>query len=316
MSYPARAEGLVNMITIGIIVTCKFHSFFNSLPRSRFLSFFSHSFSFIVWSAGTAKSTILQVPFFLLIIIKSGLLAGIRWSTCMSKSHMSSCVLFCRTGAGLYIYHLLIWPNLNSWRISLWITSPTQSCLVLYSFCANFMHSLIMWLRVSSLSPHSLHLLFCCVLSIFALIWLVLTALFCAAISRDYFSLLNFPFLSHVQVSSCEMLFINRLFSLPVLHTSVSWWSYQDSSLYSGRFQRYRWLDGVGLSSDFQFCQPPYQAIGDRSKSTNISITLILIFYSFLSSLAVSKYLSLFSLSPGGQSQLYEKCHHFFTYYH
>ena len=37
-------------ITIGIIVTCMFHSFFNSLARSRYLSFFSHSFSFILWS--------------------------------------------------------------------------------------------------------------------------------------------------------------------------------------------------------------------------------------------------------------------------
>ena len=51
-------------ITIGIIVTCMFHSFFNSLARSRYLSFFSHSFSFILWSARTAKSTILQFLFF------------------------------------------------------------------------------------------------------------------------------------------------------------------------------------------------------------------------------------------------------------
>ena len=67
-------------ITIGMIVTCMFHSFFNSLARSRYLSFFSYSFSFILWSAGTAKSTILQVLFFffffffLLVIIRSGLL--------------------------------------------------------------------------------------------------------------------------------------------------------------------------------------------------------------------------------------------------
>ena len=54
-------------ITIGIIVTCMFHRFFNSLARSRHLFLFSHSFSFILWSAGTAKSTILQVLFFLLI---------------------------------------------------------------------------------------------------------------------------------------------------------------------------------------------------------------------------------------------------------
>ena len=49
-------------ITIGTIVTYMFHSFFNSLERSR--SFFSHPFSFILWSAGTAKSTILQIVFF------------------------------------------------------------------------------------------------------------------------------------------------------------------------------------------------------------------------------------------------------------
>ena len=63
-------------ITIGTIVTFMFHSFFNSLARSRYLSFFSH----ILWSAGTAKSTILQILFFffLMIIIRSGLLAEIR----------------------------------------------------------------------------------------------------------------------------------------------------------------------------------------------------------------------------------------------
>ena len=55
-----------------------------------------------------------------------------------------------------------------------------------------------MWLMVSSQSPHSLHLLFCCVLSILVLIWLVLTALFCAAIWRNLVSLLRFPFRSHV----------------------------------------------------------------------------------------------------------------------
>ena len=51
-------------ITIGTIVTFMFHSFFNSLARSRYLSFFSLSFRFILWSAGTAKSTILQILLF------------------------------------------------------------------------------------------------------------------------------------------------------------------------------------------------------------------------------------------------------------
>ena len=50
-------------ITIGTIVTFMFHRFSNSLARSRYLSFFSLSFRFILWSAGTAKSTILLIFF-------------------------------------------------------------------------------------------------------------------------------------------------------------------------------------------------------------------------------------------------------------
>ena len=198
-------------ITIDTVVTFMFHSFFNSLARSRYLSFFSLSFRFILWSAGTAKSTILQILFLLLIIMRSGLLAGIRWSVCMLKSHWSLYESFSRTGAGLCIYHLFVWSNWNFLHIFQCITLPTQSCLALYSFCANLLHSLIMWLIVSSLSPHGLHLLFCCVLSILALIWFVLMALSCAAIRRDSVSLLRFPFLSQVQVFWCEMLFIRRL---------------------------------------------------------------------------------------------------------
>ena len=82
-------------IKISIIVTWMFYNFFNSLARSRYLSFFSHSFSFILWSAGTAKSTILQVLFLLLIITTSGRLAEITWSVCMSNP------------IGVYVCHFL-----------------------------------------------------------------------------------------------------------------------------------------------------------------------------------------------------------------
>ena len=149
--------------------------------------------------------------FLLLIIIRSGLLAEIRWYVCMSKSHSSLCVSFSRAGAGLCIYHLLVWSNISFLHISKWITLPTQSCLAFYSFCANLLHSFIMWLMVSFQSLHSQHLIFGCVLSIFALIWLVLMALFCAAIWRDSVSFLKFPFLRHDQVLSCDMLFISHL---------------------------------------------------------------------------------------------------------
>ena len=118
----------------------------------------------------------------------------------ISKSHRRLSVSFSGTAAGLCIYHLFVCWNLNFFLISRWITLPTQSCLVLYSFYANLLHSLIMWLMVSSLSSHKLHLLFCCVLSILALIWLVLMTLFCVAIWRDSVSLLKLPFPSHVQV--------------------------------------------------------------------------------------------------------------------
>ena len=111
----------------------------------------------------------------------------------------------------LCIYHLFIWSNFNFFHNSRWITLPTQSCLVLNSFCANLLHSLIMWLVVLSLSPHNLHLLFSCVLSILALMWLVLMALFCATIRRDSVSLLRLPFLSHVYIFSCETLLVSCL---------------------------------------------------------------------------------------------------------
>ena len=123
-------------ITIGTIVTFMFHSFFNSLARSRYLFFFSLSFRFILWSAGTAKSTILQILFFV----------GI---SCILKSHRSLCKSFSQTDGGLCIYHLFVWSNWNFLHISQWITLPTQSCLALYS-CANLLLSLIMWLIVSS----------------------------------------------------------------------------------------------------------------------------------------------------------------------
>ena len=43
--------------------------FFNSLPKSRYLSFFPLSFNFTLWAAATAKSTILQVLLFFILFI-------------------------------------------------------------------------------------------------------------------------------------------------------------------------------------------------------------------------------------------------------
>ena len=128
-------------ITTGTIVTFMFHSFFFYFYV---LILFFTFLQIYLWSAGTAKSTIVQILIFLLIIMRSGLLAGIKWSVCMLKSHSSLCESFSRTGAGLWIYHLLVWSNWNFLHISLWITLLTQSCLALYSFCANLLHIILL----------------------------------------------------------------------------------------------------------------------------------------------------------------------------
>ena len=191
-------------ITIGLIVICMFHNFLkiSSKVEVLILLFTFFQFYFVVsWNSEVENFAISILFFFLFwIIIWSGFLAEIQWSVCKWKSYRSLCVLFSRSGTGLWLYHLFVWSNFNFLHVSLRITPSTESFLVLYSFCANLPHSLIMWLIVSSLSPRSLHLLICCVLSILALIWLVLKALFCASIRRDFVSLLKFPFLSPVQV--------------------------------------------------------------------------------------------------------------------
>ena len=157
---------LSGQITIGITVTFMVHSFFSPLARLRYLSLFSLSFSFILWLPRTAKSIIRQILFFQLTITRSGRLAEIGWSVCVSKSHKILCVSFFGTDSRLCIYHLFTWSNLNFLHKFQWMT---HSRLVLYLLCANLLHSLIMWLVVLSLSPHNLHLLFCCVLFILAL---------------------------------------------------------------------------------------------------------------------------------------------------
>ena len=81
-------------ITIGISVTFMFYGFFNSLARSRYLSLFSHSFSFILWSAGTAKSTILQVLFFCWLLLSLVFWPGLsNPSVCQSPIGVYVCII-------------------------------------------------------------------------------------------------------------------------------------------------------------------------------------------------------------------------------
>ena len=70
-------------ITIGIIVTFMFHTFFNFLAKSLFLSFFFTFFQFYSVVSRDRKvhnsaNSLLFFFFFLLIILRSDLLAEIR----------------------------------------------------------------------------------------------------------------------------------------------------------------------------------------------------------------------------------------------
>ena len=86
-------------ITTGIIVTVMFHSFFNSLARSKYLSYFSHSFSFILWWAGTAKSTILQILF--CCCCCCWLLGLVFWPRLGDLS-------VCQTPKGVYVWYVKV----------------------------------------------------------------------------------------------------------------------------------------------------------------------------------------------------------------
>ena len=78
-----------------------------------------------------------------LLIIRFGRLAQFCWSVCISKSQGRLYVSFSRTDSGLNIYHLFVWSNCSFLHNFQWITLPTQSCLILYSFRANLLHLLI-----------------------------------------------------------------------------------------------------------------------------------------------------------------------------
>ena len=115
-------------ITVGTIVNFMFHTFFTSIARSRYLSFFSHSFRFILWSAGSAKLTILQVPFFffLLIIIRSGRLAEIRWSVLLSFTPLQFFTSVLTDGFSLEFEWQQVSSSLQD--LSLYSGRPQQCC--------------------------------------------------------------------------------------------------------------------------------------------------------------------------------------------
>ena len=96
------------LIRTGIIFTFIFNSFFQ-FPSKVLVFILLFTFFQFYSVVGTVHN--FANSLFLLIIIRFGLLAVIRFFFCMSKSHWSLCMSFSRTDAGLCIYHLFVWPN-------------------------------------------------------------------------------------------------------------------------------------------------------------------------------------------------------------
>ena len=131
-------------ITIGITVTFMFHSFFRSLTRSSYL-YLSSFLSGLPCGQSDRQSPQFGSFFLSFFLLLSGRLAEIWWSVCILKSLKILCILFSRTDSGLCTYHLFVLSNLYFLHNYQWITLPTQLCLVLYAFCMNLLHSVIMW---------------------------------------------------------------------------------------------------------------------------------------------------------------------------
>ena len=120
----------INKLRLRNLVTFMFHIFFNSQAKSRYLYFFSVSFDLTPWFSRDSKVHNSANSLFLLIIIRYGRLAEIRWSVRMSKSKRSLYVSFSRTNTGLSVYHFFVLSNVLS--NSPWITLLTKSCYCYY----------------------------------------------------------------------------------------------------------------------------------------------------------------------------------------
>ena len=168
---------LSTRITIDISVTLMFHSFFNSLARSRYLSLFSLFFSFIQWSAGMAKSIIRHVFFF------CGLSLGlVVWSGLGDPFESLNPREMCASQYGLCVVNILfvrmVKPLTYDKRLAYFSGDHLSHPVMSYALFVQIGY-IGLWFIVSSLSPHNLHLhlLFSCILSIVS-IFIVIHTIF------------------------------------------------------------------------------------------------------------------------------------------
>ena len=122
---------LCGVLSLGLVRYCSQHSCVVAVKL------FLHTFSYRPCSASIS----ILINYYFVWLGLSNLF--------VSQNPRELSVSFSRTEYGLCINHLFVLSNFNFLHSSKWITFPTQSCLLWYSYCASLLHSLIMWLIVS-----------------------------------------------------------------------------------------------------------------------------------------------------------------------
>ena len=134
---------------------------FDTLPRApvtmgtTFIPFIFHIFAIFCLSTGAGIFQP-QTLLFLFTRIMSGLRASTTWSHCTLMSHSNFILSFFTQPSGTCSYHLNFFSSsyfLHNFQCTIF---ATLSCLLLYSFCVNFLHSAKMWETVSVCSQQSL----------------------------------------------------------------------------------------------------------------------------------------------------------------
>ena len=78
------------LITIGTILTFIFYPFFQSPNKAKVLHFLS---TLLIGQLGQQSPQFGKFSFLLLVIVRSGRLADIKWSICASNFQMSNCLI-------------------------------------------------------------------------------------------------------------------------------------------------------------------------------------------------------------------------------
>ena len=176
-------------VTIGVIVTFVFHSFFQFPSKvSELILLFTFFPFYSVDRRDSKVQNIASSPFC------CWLLLGLVFCSRLGDPFVCQIpigVYVCHSPGQICVVHIPFVRMVKSKFLAQpeWITFPTQLCLVLYSFCANLLHSLIMWLMVSSLLPYNLHHLIAIIIIIIIIIIIMNSLEFFTSASADGLSL-------------------------------------------------------------------------------------------------------------------------------